>query len=86
MQATSADANSAANSASVSPLRDVDDVGDTQLGDELLGGPVGFHLGDEPQLEIAAQAKFRDRMKQGADALEWGVRAGDGHHPAGFAG
>ena len=53
------------------------DVGDAQLGDQLLGRPVGFELGDELQFEVAFDAQPRDGVQQVADALERHVGTGD---------
>ena len=53
------------------------DVGDAELGDQLLGRPVRLQLGDELQFEIALDAQPCDRVQQMAHALEWNVRARD---------
>ena len=86
MQATSADANKAASSRVGQPVGDVHDVGDPQFGDEFVGGAIGLHLGDQPQLEVPDGAQSGDRLQQGADALQRGVGAGDRDDAAGLRG
>ena len=53
------------------------DVGDAQFGDQLLGRPVGFELGDQLQFEVAFDPQPGDRVQQVANTLQRHVGARD---------